>query len=75
MTLQRIEIRGVRHLIIHYKFAINNPEAKIFTRDGHYLVSVNGAEYVLGWLDNEDGKSDRIVSLIEEAIKRRKHEP
>tara|TARA_R100001463_G_scaffold45515_1_gene93804 strand:+ start:966 stop:1181 length:216 start_codon:yes stop_codon:yes gene_type:complete len=68
MTLQRIEIQGVRHLILHFKFAINNPDAKIYEEEGFYLAEINGVVYVLGWLDS-DGTPDRVANTIKNKIK------
>tara|TARA_R100001163_G_scaffold65244_2_gene61780 strand:+ start:6389 stop:6616 length:228 start_codon:yes stop_codon:yes gene_type:complete len=70
MTLQRIELDGHQHLILHYKFAINNPNSKIYIKGNHFLADINGVVYVLGWLDSEDSKADSIRQRLQLRIRR-----
>ena len=68
MTLQRIEIRGVQHPIIHFRFAINQQTANIYEDEGLYLADINGVVYVLGWIDS-DGTAEEIGDQIKNNIK------
>jgi hypothetical protein len=73
MTLQRIEVRGVRHPIIHFRFAINQQNANIYEDEGLYMADINGVVYVLGWIDS-DGTAESIADQIKTKIKA-KEEP
>lgn len=67
MTLQRIEIRGVQHPIIHFRFAINQQNANIYQDEGLYMADINGVVYVLGWIDS-DGTAEDIENQIKNKI-------
>tara|TARA_Y100001938_G_C7801315_1_gene287241 strand:+ start:165 stop:383 length:219 start_codon:yes stop_codon:yes gene_type:complete len=70
----RIDVDGKQYQVIHFRFAINNPRAKITKSDNVYLADFNGLVYALG-STARDGTPKHIANEIERAIKlRRKNE-
>ena len=50
MTITRTKVDGKECLVIHYKFAINQPNAEIYTgNNGIYYAKINNIVYALGY--------------------------
>jgi hypothetical protein len=50
MTITRTEVDGKEYLVIHYKFAIHQPNAEIYIgNNGLYYAKINNIVYVLGY--------------------------
>ncbi len=68
MTIMRIDVDGKQYQVIHFKFAINNPQAKITKRNDVYLADFDGFVYALGFTAR-DGTPESIADKIEKRIK------
>tara|TARA_R110000824_G_scaffold324556_4_gene511522 strand:- start:164 stop:385 length:222 start_codon:yes stop_codon:yes gene_type:complete len=73
MTISRIEIDGVQHQILHFRFAINNPNAVIFKEDETYFAEISGMNYILGFMDS-DGGAEKVSKIIQKHIKTKETE-
>ena len=67
MILQQIEVDGRNHLVIHFKFAINQPTAHIYQKHNMYFARINGVEYVLGSIKS-DGHPELISMRIQDSF-------
>lgn len=70
MTIMRIDVDGKQYQVIHFRFAINNPKAKIIKSNDVYLADFSGLVYALGFT-KKDGPPKHIANEIEKAIKLR----
>ena len=69
MTISRIEIDGVQHQILHFRFAINNPNAVIFKEDETYFAEISGMNYM-----DSDGGAEKVSKIIQKHIKTKETE-
>ena len=67
MTVMQIEKDGEEYPVLHYRFAINNPNARIYRDDENYYVEINEIHYALGCM-GLDGDMGIIGQLIENKI-------
>jgi hypothetical protein len=67
MAPWRTEVDGDEYLVLHYRFAINNPQARMWKDQDTYFAHINGINYVLGFTDR-DGDVDSIIDAIEHKI-------
>ena len=67
MTPWRTEVDGDEYLVLHYRFAINNPNATLYKEQDTYFANINNIHYVLGFTER-DGDVDLVIDAIEHKI-------
>ena len=67
MTIMQIEKDGKEYTVIHYKFAISNPNARLYKEEEIYYAEIEGNHYVLGyaWMD---GNHQGVAEALDETI-------
>ncbi len=67
MTIMQIERDGEEYTVIHYKFAISNPNARLYRKGDTYYAEIHGNHYGLGY-SRIDGDPENVCKLIEESM-------
>ena len=68
MTIMRTNVDGKDYLVLHYRFAINNPDATIRKSNDTYFADIGNITYVLGI-----SKSDRDPNVISNKLESKIH--
>lgn len=67
MTITRTEVDGTEYFVLHYRFAINNPNATISKRFDTYFAEIDDISYVLGF-SKSDGDPVAIAHKLERKL-------
>lgn len=67
MTIMRTEVDGTEYSVLHYRFAINNPDATITKKHDAYFAEIGNITYVLGF-SKSDGDPVAIAHKLERKL-------
>ena len=67
MTIMQIEVNGKEYPILHYKFAIFQPNVVIKKEHNTYFAEIDGIEYVLG-ASSINGNHAEIAKILDNEL-------
>lgn len=67
MTIMRTEVDGTEYMVLHYRFAINNPHAIITKHNNIYYAKIGEIKYILGFT-KRDGSLANIANQLENSL-------